>query len=100
MDAAQQSVALAAQRALIGEVPASLRFVEVRLDQKILWFRAVFDSSATDDHLECASAACAEIIAACPPDTELEESIEVDSAAPWPRSEYLVFLRHGELSDT
>jgi hypothetical protein len=100
LDAAQQSVALAAQIALLGEVPASLRFVEVKLDQGTLWFRAVFDSSATDDHLECASVVCAEIIAACPSDTVLEESIEIDSAVPWPRSEYLVFLRHGELSDT
>jgi hypothetical protein len=96
----QADVAAAAQKALLGEVPPSLRFVVVSLDQDVLHFRAVFDHSTTDEHLECARVACTEILAACPGNTKLDESIEVDDGAKWPKSISLVYLRHGELSDT
>lgn len=90
------------QVALLGEVPPSLRFLYVYLQNGTLNFRAVFDSTATDEHLESASRVCTEVVAACPWDTKLNEEIKIDDVAPWKigNGENLMFLRYGEFSDT
>ena len=100
MRGSADDLARAVQIALIGEVPPSLRFIDAKLESGVLSFRAVFDKSATEDHLECARVVCTEVLAKCPDGTKLEETIEVDNTTPWPRSESLQYLRYGELSDT
>lgn len=90
------------QKAMLGEVPATLRFLYVHLSSNTLYYRAVFTDDATDEHLECASVVLTEILASCPASTQLEESIERNSSMHWKvgSGENLLFLRHGELSDT
>ena len=90
------------QIAMLGEVPPSLRFLYVYLQDCVLIFHAVFDSTATDDHLESARCVCTEVLADCPWDTKLNEQIIVSDSIPWKRGngEHLMFLRYGELSDT
>ena len=97
-----QSLALSIQRALIGEVPATLRFLYARIENNTLYYHAVFTDDATDDHLECASVALTEVIADCDANIQLDEIIERNSAMPWRQGagENLYYLRYGELSDT
>ncbi|MGR2739664.1 hypothetical protein ACUY1T_14535 [Billgrantia sp. Q4P2] len=76
-------LALSIQRALLGEVPPTLRFLYAHIDNGTLHYRAVFTDDAIDDHLECASVALTEIIADLPSDIQLEERIERDSSVPW-----------------
>ncbi|WP_448933925.1 hypothetical protein [Hydrogenophaga sp.] len=92
----------AVQIALLGEVPATLRFVYAHLRDNTLHFRAVFADEATDDHLACATTACSEVLAHCDRDTQLDEIVVRDSAAPWKvgDGENLWFLRYGELGAT
>ena len=97
-----QFLALSIQRALIGEVPPTLRFLYARIEGTTLHYHAVFTDDATDEHLECASVVLTEIIADCDTNIHLDEKIERNSTAPWRQGagENLYFLRHGELSDT
>lgn len=95
-------IAKSVQRALLGEVPSTLRFVYAHIDGSTLYFHAVFTDDATEEHLECASAALTEVIADCPTDIQREEKIERNSNLPWRigTGEHLLFLRNGEFSDT
>lgn len=95
-------LALSVQRALIGEVPPTLRFLYAHIDYRTLHYRAVFTDDATDDHLECASVALTEIMADLPPEVQLEERIERNSSIPWRigTGEHLLFLRYGEYDNT
>jgi hypothetical protein len=90
------------QKALLGEVPATLRFLYAHISSGTLHYRAVFTDEATDDHLECASVALTEVLADCPSEIQLKEVIERNSTVHWRvgSGENLLFLRHGELSDT
>jgi hypothetical protein len=76
--------------------------VAASLREGTLFFRAVFTDDASEDHLECARVACTEVLAQCPPETQLEEIVERNETAPWKgaSTEDLLFLRYGELSDT
>ncbi|ACA88101.1 hypothetical protein [Shewanella woodyi] len=89
------------QKALLGEVPATLRFLYAHISSGTLHYRAVFTDDATDEHLECASVVLTELLADCPSNIQLEESIERNSSIHWRigSGEHLLFLRHGELSD-
>lgn len=99
MSSSQLDLARAVQIALIGEVPPTLRFVAAHLDGETLVFRAVFDPSASEDHLECARVVCTEVLASCRANVKLLERIEVDAVAPWQdEREHLLYLRYGELS--
>lgn len=90
------------QKALLGEVPPTLRFIYARIEEGVLHFHAVFTDDATDDHLECASVALTEVLADCEPTIQLKEKIERNSSLPWRQGtgENLYFLRYGELSGT
>ena len=90
------------QRALIGEVPPTLRFIYARIEDGVLHFHAVFTDDATDDHLECASVVLTEVLADCDPNIRLKEKIERNGSLPWRQGtgEHLFFLRYGEFSDT
>ena len=89
------------QKALLGEVPPTLRFLYAHLIDGTLYFRAVFTDDAPDEHLDCARTVCTEVLASCEPQTQLEEIIERDEKAPWKvgTGENLWFLRYGELAD-
>lgn len=89
-------------RALIGEVPPTLRFIYARLEHCVLHFHAVFTDDATDDHLECASVVLTEVLADCESEVQLQEKIERNGSLPWRQGngEHLHFLRYGEFSDT
>lgn len=90
------------QKALIGEVPPTLRFLYAKIENNVLHYHAVFTEDATDEHLECASVALTEILADCDSSIELNEKIERNGSLPWRQGNgnNLYFLRHGELSDT
>ena len=98
----KNELALSVQRALLGEVPSTLRFLYARIENEVLYYHAVFTDDATDEHLECASVALTEIIAGLSPNIQLEENIERNSLSPWRvgSGENLLFLRHGELKST
>ena len=94
-------IARVVQVAMLGEVPPTLRFLYVSLVANELNFHAVFTENATEEHLESASCVCTEVLASCPGDTELKETIEKDSNRPWRigKGENLMYLRYGELTD-
>lgn len=89
------------QRALLGEVPPTLRFIYASFDQDVLHFHAVFTDNATDEEMECAHIALTEVISDCPPDIRVDENIERNSALYWRigNGRHLLFLRHGEMSE-
>jgi len=93
------NIARAVQIALLGEVPPTLRFLYVSYTEKVLRFEAVFTDDASDEHLECASVACTEILASVAIDTELIEIIERDNLRAWKigNGDNLMYLRYGEL---
>lgn len=95
-------IAKSVQRALLGEVPSTLRFVYAHIGGSTLYFHAVFTDDATEEHLECASVALTAVIADCSADIQLQEKIERNSNLSWRigTGEHLLFLRHGEFSDT
>lgn len=95
----KQDIRIAAQKAMLGEVPSSLRFVYAsETAEGAVRVTAVLDSSATEDHLDCVHCFCAEIIAGYPFSTPYEEYIEISDARPWKIGDGsdLVFLRYGE----
>lgn len=95
------NIARIVQVAMLGEVPATLRFLYVSLIDKQLNFHAVFTNDATEIHLESAECVLTEVIAACPIGIEINECIEKDSYRPWKINggESLMYLRYGELDN-
>ena len=102
MTAAPDSLKLLAQTALLGEIPSSLRCFRVWVEGSVLKARAIFDATATPEHIDCAHSAIAEILAGLPSQTALSETVVVDPAADWHDGPdgSLVYLRYGELSAT
>lgn len=93
-------IAKVVQIAMLGETPATLRFVYVSLIESKLNFHAVFAQDATEEHLESASRVITEIFSACPQGTVLQETIEINAHRPWKIDDgkNLMYLRFGELS--
>ena len=94
-------IAKSVQKAMLGEVPSTLRYVYASLESGTLNFHAVFTNDATDEHLESASCVLTEVLADCPVTTQLNEKIERNSSAPWKigAGENLLYLRYGELAN-
>lgn len=92
------TLVLSVQRALLGAVPPTLRFIYAHIESQTLFFHAVFTDDAPEDHLECVNMALTEVIATLPPAIQLCELIERNSSAPWRmgNAEGLLFLRYGE----
>jgi hypothetical protein len=95
-------IARRVQIALLGEIPPTLRFVYAWMEADTLHLQACFTDGATEDDLECARVAFTEVISGYPVGTEVVEEIRRDSRRNWKRFEgmHLMFLRHGEQSDT
>ncbi len=89
------------QIALIGEVPPTLRFLYSYIKNDQIHYHAVFTDNASEEHLECANVVLTEILAHFP-SMKLKEKIECNSEIHWKQGsgENLLFLRHGELSET
>ena len=86
---------LGAQRALWGQVPASLRAVSVALAGQQVCFRCFFDSGACVADQELLSAAAGELLGDFPAGwTVAEEFSVVPAPEPMAHLEHLVFLRH------
>lgn len=98
----KNELALSVQRALLGEVPPTLRFLYAHIENDVLHYHAVFTDDATDEHLECASVALTEILSDLPPNIQLKENIERNGLSPWRigTGEHLLFLRYGEFEGT
>ncbi len=89
------TVRLSAQRALLAQVPASLRAVSVATSAYEVRFRCFFDTSASDTDRELLSDAATEIIADfSAPWTISEEYLTVPAPEPMQHLEHLVFMRH------
>lgn len=90
---------LSVQRALIGQVPASLRFLYVFFTEDTLNFHAVFTADASDEDIEAVSIAATEVISDCKHNVQLNELYEKDSSKSWKigNGENLMFLRYGDL---
>ncbi len=93
-----EKLALSVQRALLGEVPPTLRFLYAYIEGNTLHYHAVFTEEATDEHLECANVALTEIIADYDDSIQLEEKIERCNTIHWRQrtGKNLYFLRYGE----
>jgi hypothetical protein len=94
-------IARTVQVAMLGEVPPTLRFLYVSLKEKQLNFHAVFAAEAKEEHLEAARCVSTEVLAGCPHDTILNETIEIDGQRHWRIEDGndLMYLRFGELSN-
>ena len=88
-------VRLYAQRALLGNVPCSLRAVSVEIRGTELHFRAIFDRGASSEDKELLSVAATELISDFPvPPFDISEEY-LDSPAPMEMAhlKHLVYLR-------
>ena len=85
---------LSAQRALCGQVPASLRAVSLEIRSTTIYFRAVFEPGASDADRELLSVAATEVVADFSAPTTIEEEfLYVPPPAKPSHLRYLVFLR-------
>ena len=93
-------LSLSVQRALLGQVPPSLRFIRASISSETLRFVAVLDEQATESHIDALSCAVAEVVSDFP-SIALDESIEINPEASWKHPEdcELMYLRYGELSE-
>jgi hypothetical protein len=86
---------LAAQRALLGGVPPTLRSVSVAASGQCVLFRCYFDGPVSDDDKELLSVVATEIIATfSAPWTIDEEYLELSCPIPMLHLEHLVYHRH------
>lgn len=85
---------LSAMRALLGNVPGSLRAFSAECSAATLRLRSIFDATATDADMELLSIAGAEIIADYPACELEEEFIRSATEDTMIHLAQLVFLRH------
>ena len=95
-------IAKIVQIALLGEVPPTLRFLYAHVQDSTLNLYAVFTDDAPESHIECAIVVLTEVLASCPANIKLNETIIKGSKVPWKINggQNLLFLRYGELCDT
>ena len=90
------------QRALLGQVPPTLRFIYASINDNSLFFRAVFTDKAPQEHIDAISEALSEVISDCDSSIKVIESFERNSNTPWKENHgsNLLYLRYGEFSAT
>ena len=71
----ENQLRIAAQIALLGEVPATLRSVSITTQEKTLIFRAILQDGASEDDRESLTCVATEILASLPSDLMVEEDI-------------------------
>jgi hypothetical protein len=85
---------LSAQRALWGQVPATLRAVSLEMRETTILFRAVFEPSAPEADREMVSVAATEVVADFSAPTNIEEEfLDVAPPAKPPHLRHVVYLR-------
>ena len=85
---------LSGQRALLANVPPSLRAASAVLDGNCIVFRAIFDRGASPQDKELLSIAATDIVADFPRDFSLkEEFTEIAAPERMDHLEYVLFLR-------
>jgi len=86
---------LSAQRALLGNVPSSLRSASIEITETTIHFRCQFDKSASENDLEILRCAGTAIIADYPSSYTIEEQFNLlPSPDQMSHLKNLVFLRH------
>jgi hypothetical protein len=89
------NIRLSAQRALLGNVPSSLRSASLDVDGSTISFRCYFDKGASEEDYELLRCAGTEVIADYPSGRTIEEQLIL---LPWPGEmshlKHLVFLRY------
>ena len=89
------NIRLSALRALLGNVPESLRAFSAEVSDGAIRLRSFFDESSTDSDVELLSAAGTEIIADYPDSYTLEEDFwTLSKGSEMSHLSELVFLRH------
>lgn len=84
--ATESLIRLAAQRALLDEIPPRLRSVSFKIEEdRRLYGRFEFNGDPTDEERECASVAMTNILATLSPDMAFTEEC-VPNAFPQPRN--------------
>jgi hypothetical protein len=88
-------IRLSACRALLGNVPSSLRAFSAEVSGNVVKLRSIFDQNATKEHIELLSIVGAEIIADYPSGQLLEEEfLELPSSEPMEHLSELIFHRY------
>ena len=88
-------VRLSAQRALLGQVPLSLRSVSVDINEHHVYFRCIFDGNPTEYDWELTSVAATEIIADFQAPYVIEEEyLSIEEPNEMKHLKYLIYLRH------
>ena len=88
-------IRLSAQRALLDQVPVSLRAVSIDIDGKRIYFRCIFDGEPTEYDKELLSVAATEIIADfCEPYTIEEHYLSIEAPDEMEYLKYVVYCRH------
>ena len=80
--AERANVLLAAQRALLGEVPGVLRAVTLGWSANEIQLRAIFDGEVNEDTRESMECVGSEVIASFPDHTIEVEVVRCDASAP------------------
>jgi hypothetical protein len=88
-------IRLSAQRALLSNVPSTLRSASLEVADNAIYFRCYFDIGASEKDYELLRCAGTELIADYPSGYTIEEQFIL---LPWPDEmshlKHLVFLRH------
>lgn len=87
-------IRLSAQRALLGNIPGSLRAFSVEVSDGVVRLRSIFDGSATNEHVEMLSAAGTEIISDYPEHLLEEDFRHLPDSSPMEHLAHIIFLRH------
>jgi hypothetical protein len=88
-------IRLSALRALLGNVPSSLRSFSAEVSGNVVRLRSIFDDTATEEHIELLSIVGAEIIADYPAEYALEEDFwKLSSSAQMEHLSELIFHRY------
>lgn len=88
-------IRLSALKALLGNVPSSLRALSAEVSGNVVKLRSIFDETATEDHIELLSIVGAEIIADYPAEFVLEEDFwKLSGPTQMEHLSELIFHRH------
>lgn len=90
-----KQVRLSAQRALLGQVPPSLRSISVDINEQHVYFRCIFDGNSAEYDRELMSVAATEIIADFQAPYSIEEEyLSIEEPNSMNHLKYLIYLRH------
>lgn len=99
-DSRRNTVLMALQQALLGEVVSHLRAVTVEYDDQSVHFCAYFDGDVSEDDRESLSCVETEVMAALPSSNAVtHEAIRLDAPAPIPKDRTWVYYRAERSAD-